>query len=202
MHHHRSSFLLRHHLRDALKNVRTPPALLNIDYVRLTRLFSQRICYLDPTISRFSPKLIYWIFITSGITSLSLQGAGGGISSTTSGTSKLGENISLAGLCFQVFTLIIFILLAVDYLFRFYRLPGQAKTIFRFKVYLVFMFSSIVLILGRCVYRIDELKDGYHGALFHNQGLFCGLESVYVFFQDNGSTSYFYFLFLKLKLFF
>jgi hypothetical protein len=87
----------------------------------------------------------------------------------------------LAGLCFQVFTLVVFILLAVDYLCRFYRLPRQAKTTFRFKVYLVFMFSSIVLILGRCVYRIDELKDGYSGALFHNQRLFCGFESVYVF---------------------
>jgi len=183
MHHHRSYFLLRRHLRDALKNVRTQPTPWNIDDVRLTRLFSQSICYLDPTISRFNPKLIYWIFITSDITSLSLQGTGGGISSTTSGSSRLGENISLAGLCFQVFTLVVFILLAVDYLFRFYQLPGQAKTNFRFKVYLVFMFSYIILILGRCVYRIDELKDGYHGALFHNQGLFCGLESGYVFSQ-------------------
>jgi hypothetical protein len=178
MYHHRSSFLLRRHLRDPLKNVCTQPSQWNIDFVCLTRAFSHRICYLDPTISRFNPKLIYWIFITSDITSLSLQGAGGGISSTTSGSSKLGENISLAGLCFQVFTLVIFALLAGDYLFRFYRLPSQVKTTFRFKVYLVFMFSAIVLILGRCVYRIDELKDGYSGALFHNQRLFCGFESV------------------------
>jgi hypothetical protein len=181
MHHHRSSVLLCRDLRDTLKNVRTQPIPRNTDYVRLTRLFSQSICYLDPAISRFNPKLLYWIFISSDITSLSLQGAGGGISSTTSGSSKMGENISLAGLCFQVFTLVVFILLAVDYLFRFYRRPGQAKTTFRFKVYLVFMFSSIVLILGRCIYRIDELKDGYNGSLFHNQGLFCGFESVYVF---------------------
>jgi hypothetical protein len=152
---------------------------------RLILVFSQSICYLDPTIARFNPKLIYWIFISADVVSLSLQAGGGGQSSTTSGSSKLGENISLAGLSFQVFTLVIFVLLAADYLVRFYRLPGRAKTSSRFKMYLVFLSSSIVLILIRCVYRIDELKDGYSGSLFHNKNLFYGLESVYVFFLDH-----------------
>jgi hypothetical protein len=87
----------------------------------------------------------------------------------------------LVGLSFQVFTLIVFVLLAIDYLSRFYRLPGRAKTSLRFKLYLVFLSASIVLILGRCVYRIDELKNGYSGAVFHDEGSFYGLESVYVF---------------------
>jgi hypothetical protein len=38
-----------------------------------------------------------------------------------------------------------------------------------------------MLIWIRYVYRIAELKDGYSGALFHDEGLFYGLESVYVF---------------------
>jgi len=86
---------------------------------------------------------------------------------------------------FQVFSLLVFILLAADYLVRFYRLPGRARTSSRFKMYLGFLSLAIVLVLIRCIYRIDELKDGYSGALFHDEGLFYGLESVYVFFRND-----------------
>jgi RTA1 like protein len=143
--------------------------------------FLSRIFYLNPAISRFDPKLLYWIFISCDIGSLSLQGAGGGLSSTSSGSSRLGQDISLVGLSFQVFTLVVFILLGIDYLVRFSWLPGQTKTSFRFKVYLLFLSVSTILILGRCIYRIDELRDGYNGALFHNEGMLYGFESVYVF---------------------
>jgi hypothetical protein len=140
--------------------------------------FLSRIFYLNPAISRFNPKLLYWIFISCDIGSLSLQGAGGGLSSTSSGSSRLGQDISLVGLSFQVFTLVVFILLGIDYLVRLYWLPGQTKTSFRFKVYLLFLSLSTILILGRCIYRIDELRDGYHSGLFHNEGMLYGFESV------------------------
>lgn len=39
---------------------------------------------------------------------------------------------------------------------------------------------AIGLILVRCVYRIDELSDGYSGPLIHNEGLFVGLEGVVI----------------------
>ncbi len=32
----------------------------------------------------------------------------------------------------------------------------------------------------RCVYRIDELSDGYNGPLIHKEGLFVGLEGVVI----------------------
>lgn len=47
-----------------------------------------------------------------------------------------------------------------------------------FKVFGGFLAFSILCILVRCVYRIDELSDGYHGPLIHDQGLFIGLEGV------------------------
>lgn len=43
-----------------------------------------------------------------------------------------------------------------------------------------FLSAAIVLILVRCVYRIDELSDGYNGPLIHNEPLFVGLEGVVI----------------------
>ena len=43
-----------------------------------------------------------------------------------------------------------------------------------------FLSLAILLILIRCIYRIDELSDGYSGPLIHDEGLFVGLEGVYV----------------------
>ncbi|KAL8772412.1 MAG: hypothetical protein Q9209_002363 [Squamulea sp. 1 TL-2023] len=42
------------------------------------------------------------------------------------------------------------------------------------------MTISITLILIRCIYRIDELSEGYTGPLIRNEGLFIGLEGVMV----------------------
>lgn len=115
--------------------------------------------------------------------SLTLQAAGGGLSSSTSGSSKTGVNIAIAGLSFQVFTLTIFILLALDYTASYIR--GQytkhSETLATsFKVFVAFLSLAILSILIRCVYRIDELSNGYSGPLIHNEGLFIGLEGVWV----------------------
>ena len=40
------------------------------------------------------------------------------------------------------------------------------------------MTISITLILIRCIYRIDELSEGYTGPLIRNEGLFIALEGV------------------------
>jgi tellurite resistance protein TehA-like permease len=109
--------------------------------------------------------------------SLALQAGGGATSSTSTGSNQVGINISLAGLALQVFTLLVFILASADYMIRFHRTTVQpTKT--RFNIFTVFLALSIVLILVRCIYRIDELSDGYSGALFHNEGVFYGLESA------------------------
>jgi hypothetical protein len=100
------------------------------------------------------------------------------MSSDSSGSDQAGVDIGLAGLSFQVFTLVIFVLLAGDYLIRFRRSGSQKYTPRRLKVFLAFLAASIVFILVRCVYRIDELSDGYQGSLIHNEGLFYGLESA------------------------
>lgn len=92
--------------------------------------------------------------------------------------------MSLFGLSFQVFTLVIFILFSFDYLFRYYRRNNGFGTYLvnpgRFRIFLVGLWAGIIFILIRCIYRIDELSEGYSGALFHNEGVFYGLESVMI----------------------
>ena len=108
-----------------------------------------------------------------------MQSIGGALSSISSGGSKTAVDVAIAGLSFQVFTLVIFIALAAEYAFRYSKAVGpESKLPPRFKIFVLFLSASIILILIRCAYRIDELKDGYGGSLIHDQGLFIGLEGV------------------------
>ncbi|MCJ1392034.1 hypothetical protein MMC18_004901 [Xylographa bjoerkii] len=145
------------------------------------------VTYIGPQLSRFSPKLYYWIFIPCDIISLSLQGSGGGLSSSvgsSGGNSSTGVAIALAGLVFQVFTLALFIILALDYAVRVRRAPRnllpETKLHTSFKIFLGFLSTATVLIFIRCIYRIDELSNGYTGPLIHDEGLFIGLEGVMI----------------------
>ena len=144
------------------------------------------------SVSRLSTQL--WVNHTDSwtvlqscdILSLCLQAVGGALSSTSSGGSKVAVDVSIAGLSFQVFTVTVFIGLAMEFAFRYIRAQRGAGRIEQgktplpngFKVFVVFLTVAIVLILIRCAYRIDELSDGYNGPLIHNEPLFITLEGV------------------------
>ncbi|KAG9731184.1 RTA1-domain-containing protein, partial [Aureobasidium melanogenum] len=150
-------------------------------YVTLYRSIIQ----LSPSSASFKPALYYQIFIPCDIISLVLQAVGGAMSSQSNGSSQAGVDIGLAGLAFQVFTLLFFIILAVQYAFRYRkdRKSGRAKSAGldgRFKLFLICLSLSLVLIFIRCAYRIYELSDGYGGSALHDQGLFIALESCMI----------------------
>lgn len=146
---------------------------------------SQTIRRLSTACSRLPPAAYYYIFIPSDVVSLTLQAAGGGISSSTIGANQVGVNITLAGLAFQVASLLLFIALSVDYAVRYGRYRKEAGlrevdlvTQRPFRVFVGFLSLSVVCILIRCAYRIAELHQGYGGDIFHDEGLFIGLEGV------------------------
>ncbi|KAJ5517772.1 RTA-like protein [Penicillium expansum] len=142
--------------------------------------------FLGPEACRFPVKTYVWVFVPCDIVSLILQAVGGALSSSSVGSDKSGEYITLAGLAFQVFTLTIFTAMALDYLFRYksYRKSQQVdqRRILskRLGIFGIFFSASIIFIFIRCCYRIAELSEGYSGAVFHDEGLFIGLESVMV----------------------
>jgi hypothetical protein len=149
-------------------------------YVTLTRVSN----FLSPEACRFPTKIYVWVFVPCDIVSLILQSVGGALSSSSVGSDKSGEYITLAGLAFQVFCLTAFIAMALDYLFRYiaYRKcqPVEQRRIItgRLKIFGIFFSAAVILILVRCGYRIAELGEGYSGELFHDQPLFVALESV------------------------
>jgi hypothetical protein len=139
---------------------------------------SKTVIFLGAEHSRFSPSLYYWIFIPSDVVSLILQATGGAMSASSSGAKQVGVAISLAGLSFQVFSLAIFILLALEFAFHYWRSQRQQILSFPFKIFVLLMSLAIIFIFVRCIFRIDELSDGYTGPLIHNEGLFIALEGV------------------------
>lgn len=137
------------------------------------------IMHLDPSGSttRFRPSLYYQVFIPCDIISLALQAAGGALSTQSGGQN--GVNISLAGLAFQVLTLIVFIGLVAQYTFDFRgkRSSDTRKPDQKFKLFAGFLGLATILIFIRCAYRIYELHNGYEGEAIGDEGLFIGLES-------------------------
>lgn len=140
-------------------------------------LLSKFIVVTDASVSRFNPKLFYWLFIPADITCLVLQATGGALSATgeTEDDVNVGVDISKAGLILQVVVLGLFLIMSADYLVSLRR-----KTALRIPrpkiVFLSFMLAAIIFILVRCIYRIIELEDGYFGPNFRHEPEFIGLE--------------------------
>lgn len=136
---------------------------------------SQAIIFLAPTVSRFEPRLFYWIFIPADIVCLVLQAAGGALSTESEG-GQVGVDISIAGLVLQVVVIAVFIGAFADYMIRYFR-SGYASALgWRLKVFFAGLSVSILLILIRCCYRVAELNQGYTGDLMHDEISFVILE--------------------------
>jgi hypothetical protein len=107
-------------------------------------------------------------------------------------SSKKGDNVMIAGLAFQVATMLVFILISADFAWRTFRnrkvLPqpvpnhGEAKPnrSLRFKSFLVALTLSTLCIFTRCVFRVAELSQGWRGHLATTQKYFIGLEGAVV----------------------
>ncbi|KAK3323323.1 parasitic phase-specific protein PSP-1 [Cercophora scortea] len=154
------------------------------------------IKYLSPSLSRFNPDLFFWIFIPTDMLCLVLQAAGGALSTVSSGESNVGVDLTLAGLSLQVIFMGVFAAFFADYLVRYFRsdvyrhqqqqesqdslTDGSGRFGFRPKLFLNFMALAYLIILARCAYRVAELRGGYSGRIFKDEGLFIGLEGVLI----------------------
>jgi RTA1 like protein len=104
------------------------------------------------------------------------------MSSTSNGRSTTGVNIALAGLSFQVATLVIFTMTVVDYMFRSRHVwrNSSINISWRFKNFCGWLSLATLLILIRCCYRVYELNEGYsrNSEALRDQPLFIGLEGM------------------------
>lgn len=103
-----------------------------------------------------------------------------------------GDHIMVTGLAFQVFTLLVFMLLCADFVVRTVvrmNRMGEAaldpthatlRRSMKFRAFLVALALATICIFIRSVYRVVELGEGWNGALIKNQTLFIVLEGVMV----------------------
>ena len=139
-------------------------------------------------LSRLRPKYYTVLFISCDGVAILLQAIGGAISSATSSMSVLdiGTNIMIAGLVFQVVTLVVFGCFAADYALACYRhrdrlnpATSTLRNSRRFRLFLLALWLAYVGILIRCAYRVAELAGGWtNNPILRDEGLFIGLDSV------------------------
>ncbi|CVL08669.1 related to parasitic phase-specific protein PSP-1 [Fusarium proliferatum] len=140
----------------------------------------QSIEHYGPSLARFPTKYFAWVFVPMDIISLILQGTGGGLSASSSGASQIGVDVAMAGLILQVIMLVAFSLLFGDYMFRYLRSKKSRNLGSRDKLFFAFLAIAVLATLARCIFRADELKEGYQGELIKHEDLFVALEGVLI----------------------
>jgi len=150
-----------------------------------------RIIYVyGSELSFFKPRTYTIVFCGCDFISLVLQAAGGALASTadTRDQSDVGKNIMLAGLGFQVLSLILFALCAGDFAIRVMKNKRRWNVQYMdilnsklFKAFLFGLFVAVVTIFARSVYRCAELSGGFNSHLFVDDELmFMILEGVMI----------------------
>lgn len=140
-------------------------------------------------ISRLKPNWYTYIFISCDLLSIIMQGTGGGLASAASDGSdpllKAGDNVMIAGLAFQVFTLLVFGALASEYAWRVRKYSDRLnpKTLElrasrKFRWFLIALGVSYFAILIRCIYRVAEMAGGWGNSIMANEPAFIALDSV------------------------
>lgn len=170
-------------------------------YLCLARL----IHIVDPALqyTRLRPMMYTWIFVTFDFIALVLQGAGGGITATGDDNKDqvdLGVNVMMAGLGFQVFSLVAFSALCLDFAWRVrkgHRAWRAASSIastdpvaedryralratLMFRGLVGALAAAVFLIIVRSAYRLAELQGGFHGKLANNEVVFMIIEGPMV----------------------
>ena len=180
-----------------------PAFLTAAIYLCLSRI----IIIYGTEVSRFKPRTYTLVFCTCDIISLLLQSLGGAIAATSNSvsSSNLGKNIMLAGLAWQVFSMVIFGLCSGEYAYRLWKTKRlrnpQHIELINSGLFQCCLFGKVphlpplllhsntrkglaiasVAILIRCIYRCIELSGGFEGKLFtSDQGLFMVLEGAMI----------------------
>ncbi|CZT17752.1 related to phospholipid-translocating ATPase [Ramularia collo-cygni] len=139
--------------------------------------------------SRLRPSMYTTVFISCDLFSIVLQAIGGGLASASTSMTilRVGDNVMIAGLAFQVATMVAFGALAADYglAVRRNRSSLNSKTeelrdSLRFKLFLAALWIAYLCVLVRCCYRLAELAKGWSedNEILRNEDLFIGLDSV------------------------
>ncbi|VDC06543.1 unnamed protein product [Peniophora sp. CBMAI 1063] len=175
------------YLLNSLFTLFAPTLLLAANFM-LLRDIMQRLgaCY-----SRLNPRIYGKVFVTCDAVSLFIQCSGGGLSAVQNqNTVKIGGDISLVGIVFQLFGLLVYILLGIEYFYRYFKdvpLKNKPAEMYyradftpRVRWLTLSVASMTLLIFIRSVYRAIELAGGYDGKVAATQWLFVVFDAVMI----------------------
>lgn len=127
--------------------------------------------------SIMSAKMYTYIFMTCDVISLIIQAAGGAMASMAAGSQKdpkLGTNIMVAGVMFQLVAMTIFTIFAIDFTRRSSKL-GMPR---EYNKILMALFISLAAIYVRSIFRAIELVEGWTGYLMMHEAYFIALDAA------------------------
>ncbi|EKD17926.1 uncharacterized protein L3040_004466 [Drepanopeziza brunnea f. sp. 'multigermtubi'] len=140
--------------------------------------------------SRIPARWYTWIFITCDFISLLLQAIGGGMAGSAGDDADLrdlGTDLMIAGIVWQVATLLAFAGLVVDYVvrtrFAWEAVDPQAKALLasgKFKGFVAAVTVAFVTVFLRCVYRIVEMVGGWANPIMRDEPSFIVFEGVMI----------------------
>ncbi|KAG9100110.1 hypothetical protein FRC06_004512 [Ceratobasidium sp. 370] len=163
----------------------SPSFLTAAMFLILPRIVSE----IGPQYSRISARLYARIFISADVAALVVQAVGGAMASTANDPagSRRGGNIMLAGIVIQLVAVILFTILALEFVIR-YTLNKPARstpdeessqkytawTLVPRGVVLMLVGLAIatLFVLIRSVYRTIELSDGWNGVIISTEKWF------------------------------
>jgi hypothetical protein len=158
------------------------PAFISASiYLCLSRI----IVLYGPHLSRFSPRTYTILFISCDFFSLVLQAIGGGMASeaNTQAILHTGTHIMVAGLSFQVASLLLFIVLCIDFALAAKRsdiAPKTVTTTTKFKAFLIALTVATIAVFIRSIFRVAELSKGFHGPLDNQEITYMILEGLMI----------------------
>ena len=150
-------------------------------YVILGRM----IAIAGPGVSPIGPVWYLWIFCTVDVISLVIQAVGGGMAAVAFNSepptnTKPGTNTMVAGIDFQLASVVIFSCLFFLFLYRAsVKLGLPAFKNDKDMKFLVLVTSfSILLIIMRSIYRTVELAGGWTGHVIETERYFIALDGA------------------------
>ncbi|CAL3965615.1 hypothetical protein PZA11_002522 [Diplocarpon coronariae] len=140
--------------------------------------------------SRIQARWYTWIFITCDFISLLLQAIGGGMAGSSGDDASLrdlGTNLMIAGIVWQVVTLLAFASLVLDYVLRtrfaWEAVDPSARALLtqaKFKGFMAAITVAFITVFLRCVYRIVEMVGGWANPIMRDEPSFIVFEGVMI----------------------
>ncbi|KAJ6558859.1 RTA1-domain-containing protein [Mycena vulgaris] len=151
-----------------------PTPLLAASFMILSRVVQR----LGTQYSLLTPKWFTVLFLPCDLIALVVQGVGGGMASSADDLAgaNVGAHVMLGGIGFQFLVIIVFTVVALDFVQRYIRdRPRRAGRSprgilnLRLKIMLLALAFSTIVLVVRSVYRIVELAGGWDGPIIRTE---------------------------------